>query len=130
MATINAVLYHKTQNFFWVGFYFKNNNQLIVGPYQGPVACQILPFPNGVCWAAVCSNEPLIVNDVHEFPGHVSCDSRSKSEIVLPIKNNQGEIIAVLDIDSDKLNQFDEDDKNGLTDILNLLNPNYIKNYP
>jgi L-methionine (R)-S-oxide reductase len=126
LATINALLYHKMQNFFWIGFYFKIDNQLIVGPYQGPVACQILPFPNGVCWACVNKGESIIVEDVNNFPGHIACDSRSKAEIVLPLKNSRGETIAVFDIDSDKLNQFDNDDLIGLTNILGLINSRLI----
>jgi GAF domain-containing protein len=126
MATINAVLYHKMSHFFWVGFYFVQNKLLVVGPYQGPLACQILPYPDGVCWAAVNRNEAIAVDDVHKFPGHIACDSRSASEIVLPLRNGANKIIAVLDIDSDKINQFDDDDIIGLSSILSLLNPLYF----
>lgn len=121
MSTINAVLYHKMQDYFWVGFYFVRGNELIVGPYQGPVACQRLKKPQGVCWTSVITRNPVVVADVEEFPGHIACDSRTKSEIVIPIKNSTGEVIAVLDIDSDKLNHFDNDDKQGLQNIISLI---------
>ncbi|MCG8700407.1 MAG: GAF domain-containing protein, partial [Bacteroidales bacterium] len=83
MATINAVLYHKMPGFFWVGFYFLKDGQLVVGPYQGPLACQILEKDKGVCWAAVNGDETMLVPDVEAFPGHIACDSRSKSELVV-----------------------------------------------
>jgi L-methionine (R)-S-oxide reductase len=129
MSTINAILYHKMQNFFWVGFYFVNKEILEVGPYQGAVACQVLKKPNGVCWASVLKQEPIIVEDVAEFPGHIACDSRSKSEIVIPVKNSGGEVIAIFDIDSDKLCQFDEEDKNGLIKIISLINQDFINRF-
>jgi L-methionine (R)-S-oxide reductase len=121
MSTINAVLYHKMSNFFWIGFYFIKNNELIVGPYQGPLACQILPNPKGVCWHAVINRQPVTVPNVEAFPDHIACDSRSKSELVELIYNSKDEIIAVLDIDSNKLDQFDKDDIDGINTILTLL---------
>lgn len=126
ISTINAVLFHKMPGFFWVGVYYVRDNELIVGPYQGPLACQILNYPNGVCWKAVIDNSTVIVDDVHAFPDHIACDSRSKSEIVIPIKNSNGTIKAVLDIDSNKPAQFDTDDKMGLEKIIGLLNTGYI----
>ncbi len=129
LATINAILYHKNPGFFWVGFYMKNNNQLIVSAYQGPVACQILPEPKGVCWAVVKSKKSIIVPDVTKFPDHVACDNRSKSEIVIPLKNKNEEVIGVLDIDSDNLSFFDQDDLIGLERIVQLLNPDFINNF-
>ena len=86
MATINAILYHKMDGFFWVGFYLLWNDRLLVGPYQGPLACLELPRDKGVCWAAINSGNSVVVHDVHEFPGHIACDSRSKSEIVIPVQ--------------------------------------------
>jgi L-methionine (R)-S-oxide reductase len=121
MATIVAVLHHKMEYFFWTGFYFLDNEELIAGPYQGPVACQLLAKNNGVCWAAINQKTALIVPDVHNFPGHIACDSRSNSEIVIPVKNNQGNIIGVLDVDSKDLNAFDEADREGLEKIVSLL---------
>lgn len=129
MSTINAILYHKMQNFFWVGFYFVSEEILEVGPYQGAVACQILKKPNGVCWASVIKQEAIIVENVEEFPGHIACDSRSKSEIVIPVKNSDGKVIALFDVDSDKLNQFNEEDKNGLSHIISLINKDFINRF-
>jgi GAF domain-containing protein len=126
MSTIAAVLFHKLPYFSWCGFYYLHNNELIVGPYQGPVACQVLAQHKGVCWAAIDSNRTVIVPDVEKFPGHIACDSRTKSEIVVPIANEKGEVIAVLDVDSRQLNSFDEDDKNGLEAIIKLIEPLHI----
>jgi L-methionine (R)-S-oxide reductase len=124
MATVCAVLHHKMSHHFWTGFYFvagDNGDELHVGPYQGPVACQVLR-DRGVCLHCARTGQPVLVPDVEHFPGHIACDARSKSEIALPvIKGDQ--VIAVLDIDSDKLAQFDEDDIAPLTEILGLLQP-------
>lgn len=124
MSTINAVLYHKMKNFFWVGFYTLNNEKLTVGPYQGPLACQELKYPQGVCWHTIIQKSSQIVPNVEEFPGHIACDSRSKSEIVVPIFNSSGSVMGVLDIDSDKIEQFDELDLQGLNKIISLLKTN------
>ena len=121
LATIEAVLHHKMQAFFWTGVYALIDDELIVRSYQGPVACQKLRHHVGVCWAAVSSGETVIVPNVEEFPGHIACNSLSKSAIVIPIRNQEGEIFACLDIDSDKLNAFDLEDKEGLIKILSLL---------
>jgi L-methionine (R)-S-oxide reductase len=122
MATLCAVLHHKMSHHFWTGFYFVNSgNELHIGPYQGPVACQVLQ-DNGVCLHCVRTKQPVVVPDVHQFPGHIACDARSKSEIVLPVMKGD-EVIAVLDVDSNKLAQFDEDDVAPLAQILSLLQP-------
>ena len=110
MATIAAVLSNKFDYFFWFGFYFLHGDKLIVGPYQGPVACQVLQG-TGVCLAAVAQNQSIVVADVHKFPGHIACDSRSNSEIVVLVRNPQGNIMAVLDVDSIAFNSFDETDR-------------------
>jgi GAF domain-containing protein len=110
MATIAAVLSHKFDYFFWCGFYFVEGDKLIVGPYQGPVACQVLQG-SGVCLAAVNQNQSIVVPDVHAFPGHIACDSRSNSEIVVPVRNAGGKIMAVLDVDSAASGSFDETDR-------------------
>jgi GAF domain-containing protein len=110
MATINAILYHKMDGFFWVGFYLLKEDRLIVGPYQGPLACLELEKDKGVCWAGVNQNQPIVVEDVHRFPGHIACDSRSKSEIVIPLRNRDNKVIGVLDIDSNLLSNFDNTD--------------------
>jgi L-methionine (R)-S-oxide reductase len=85
MATIVAVLHHKMESFFWTGFYCLKNGELIVKTYQGPVACQVLEKDTGVCWAGINQEKSIIVPDVHFFPGHITCDSRSQSEIVVPL---------------------------------------------
>jgi L-methionine (R)-S-oxide reductase len=121
MATIIAVLHHKMEYFFWTGFYLIDNGEMTVNIYQGPVACQILEKNKGVCWAAFNKKETVIVDDVHQFPGHIACDSRSRSEIVVPFKNKSGEYIGVLDIDSKELASFDETDAKWLEKILNLI---------
>jgi GAF domain-containing protein len=121
MSTIVAVLHHKMDYFFWTGFYILEEGELIVGPYQGPVACILLEKDKGVCWAGVNKGETIVVPNVHEFPGHIACDSRSNSEIVLPLKNKQGEVYGVLDVDSTEYNSFDEVDALWLEKILKLL---------
>jgi GAF domain-containing protein len=123
MATIIALLHHKMKGFFWTGFYLiQKDGRLCVGPYQGPVACQELAKNTGVCWAAVNDQKPVIVGDVNQFPGHIACDSRSKSEITLPVRDRSGNIVGVLDVDSNVYNNFDETDANELSKILTLIN--------
>ncbi len=121
MATISALLHHKMSSFFWTGFYRLEDDRLVVGPYQGPLACAILPGPDGVCWAAVTHEKTMIVADVHAFPGHVACDARSQSEIVVPVRNAAGRILAVLDVDSDQLDTFSQTDRLGLEQIVSLV---------
>ena len=122
MATIIAVLHHKMDTFFWTGFYGIENGEMTVKMYQGPVACQVLGKNHGVCWAAFNRKETVIVEDVHLYPGHITCDSRSNSEIVVPLKNANGEIIGVLDIDSQEKAAFDDIDARWLEKILELIN--------
>lgn len=126
MATINAILYHKNQNFFWVGFYLLKSTRLVVGPYQGPVACQELAYSKGVCWASIQSAKSIVVEDVEEFPDHIACDARSKSEIVIPVFNSKSLPVGVLDIDSDKKANFDDIDRVGLEKIVSLLNLSWV----
>ena len=121
MATINALLYHKMDGFFWTGFYLLKEGQLIVGPYQGPVACQTLAKNKGVCWAALNSKKVVVVPDVEKFPGHIACDSRSKSEIVIPVKDGNGQISSVLDVDSQVYDHFNETDEAELKRICSLV---------
>ncbi len=121
MASICAVLHHKMEHFFWTGFYLHKDGKLIVGPYQGPVACQELEKDKGVCWAAVNTGAPMVVPDVHAFPGHIACDSRSKSEITLPVFDGQGAIFAIFDVDSDQTGSFNEVDRSFLEKILALI---------
>lgn len=122
MATIVAVLHHKMEYFFWTGFYTLKSGDLIVKNYQGPLACQVLAKHQGVCWAGINQMKTIVVADVHQFPGHIACDSRSRSEIVIPVKNQAGEITGVLDVDSDHLNSFDSTDAEWLEKIVNLIN--------
>jgi GAF domain-containing protein len=122
MATINAILYHKMDGFFWVGFYLLKDGHLLVGPYQGPLACLELEKDKGVCWAGINQNQSIVVQDVHQFPGHIACDSRSKSEIVVPIRNPDNRVIGVLDIDSSLISNFDDTDAFHLEKIVDLLN--------
>jgi len=121
MATIIAVLHHKMDTFFWTGFYLIENGEMTVNMYQGPVACQVLEKNKGVCWAAFNKKETVVVEDVHQFPGHIACDSRSNSEIVVPLKNRGGEIIGVLDVDSKDKAVFDDTDAQWLEKILKLI---------
>lgn len=107
--------------FFWVGFYLVKNNQLVLGPFQGPVACTRINLGKGVCGTSWKENRVVIVDDVDEFPGHIACSSLSKSEIVLPIYNSNKEIVGVLDVDSDTLKTFDTTDERYLNQILEFL---------
>ena len=121
MATVAAILHHKMDGFFWTGFYLLRDGNLLVGPYQGPVACQVLAKDTGVCWWGISQGKTIIVPDVEQFPGHIACDSRSRSEIVVPVRDKKGQIIAVLDVDSKLLDQFDETDAAGLEKIIGLI---------
>lgn len=120
MATICAVLHPKMPHHLWTGFYSVADEQLHVGPYQGAVACQTLK--GGVCLRCAETGRPIVVPDVEQFPGHIACDPRAKSEIVLPLMADE-RVVAVLEIDADKVAQFDEDDVPPLTSILALLQP-------
>ncbi|MCX6278227.1 MAG: GAF domain-containing protein [Bacteroidetes bacterium] len=121
MATIVAVIHHKMDCFFWTGFYLLNNGDLIVKTYQGALACQILKRHTGVCWAGIDQAKTIIVPDVDQFPGHIACDSRSQSEIVIPVRDQTGKIVGVLDVDSESLNSFDETDAQWLERIVKLI---------
>lgn len=122
MATIAALLHAKLRHHSWTGFYFvAAHDELHVGPYQGAVACQVLKG-RGVCLAAATSKAAVVVPDVEAFPGHIACDSRSRSEIVIPLIKDK-RVIAVLDIDSGSLASFDDDDVEPLGRIVALLEP-------
>ncbi len=122
MATICAVLHAKLPHHFWTGFYFLvDENTMHVGPYQGPVACQVLEGA-GVCLHGARTGQAVVVPDVEAFPGHIACDSRSKSEIVIPLKKGD-RVVAVLDVDARELARFDADDVQPLTRIVDLLQP-------
>lgn len=120
MANLTAAL-KEAFNFFWVGFYVVRNNQLILGPFQGPIACTRIAFGRGVCGTSWKEKKVIVVPDVDEFPGHIACSSLSKSEIVVPVFRDN-EVVAVLDVDSDTLNSFDDVDARWLSKIVSLLN--------
>ena len=119
MANISACL-KDTFNFWWVGFYRVIADELVLGPFQGPLACTRIKKGKGVCGTAWQNAETVIVADVDEFPGHIACSSLSKSEIVVPVFND-GEVVAVLDIDSERLANFDETDKSYLEKLVSFL---------
>lgn len=120
MANVAAALKEQFQ-WFWVGFYVVKNNELVLAPFQGPVACTRIQKGKGVCGTAWQRAETLIVPDVAKFPGHIACNSLSKSEIVVPVKRN-AEVVAVLDVDSDSSDSFDDTDKKYLEEIVTLIN--------
>ena len=115
-----AALIHETFGFWWTGFYIVKSEQLVLGPFQGPIACTRIPYGKGVCGTSWQRQETIVVPDVHEFPGHIACSSLSRSEIVVPIFSNN-EVYAVLDIDSKELATFDDTDKDWLEKIVELL---------
>ncbi|WP_433884997.1 GAF domain-containing protein [Pseudomonas vranovensis] len=112
-AQFSAFLYSQVEDLNWAGFYLNRNEQLVLGPFQGQVACVRIPFGRGVCGAAAASRESQRVEDVHAFPGHIACDSASNSELVIPLVKD-GRLIGVLDLDSPKLARFSEVDQAGL----------------
>lgn len=121
MATVASILHHAHEHYFWTGFYLvdpEKPDELVIGPYQGALGCLRIPFGKGVCGAAAARRETLIVPDVHEFPGHIACDARSESEIVAPVFDRSGRLIAVFDVDSDRKAMFDETDREALEAIL------------
>lgn len=120
LSNASALLHDALKDINWVGFYLVHNNELLLGPFQGKTACVHIQIGKGVCGMAVLKEETQLVYDVHEFPGHIACDSASRSEIVVPIRVNQ-KIVGVLDIDSPITGRFDELDKEGLTEVVRIL---------
>ena len=120
LANIAAAL-KEAFDFFWVGFYIKKENQLVLGPFQGPIACTRINFNRGVCGHCYSTKQTVIVPDVEIFPGHIACSSASKSEIVLPAFDKNGDVFLVLDVDSDVLNDFSTDDAEGLEQIMRIV---------
>ena len=120
MATINSVLSHRFPYFYWTGFYRLCGDRLVVGPYIGTVGCLQIELGRGVCGVAAEQRKTLIVPDVNHFPGHIACDPNSKSEIVVPLFAHDGALVGVLDVDSDRLDAFDEEDRVGLERIATL----------
>lgn len=121
MATAAAILHHKMPHYFWTGFYTLIDGELIVGPYQGPLACQVLEKKKGVCWAGFDGKKTIVVPNVHEFPGHIACDHQSNSEIVVPLLNEDNQVWGILDVDSRKLEAFSDIDKEWLEKIIKLI---------
>jgi L-methionine (R)-S-oxide reductase len=120
MSTINAVLAQQFSYYYWTGFYRVCGDRLIVGPYIGTVGCLQIPIGKGVCGTAAEQRQTVVVPDVNAFPGHIACDAKSKSEIVVPVFGPDAELIAVLDVDSDQFAAFDEVDREGLETICSL----------
>ena len=120
MSTINSVLANRFPHFFWTGFYRVCGDRLIVGPYIGTLGCLQIEYGRGVCGTAAQKKKTVIVPDVNQFPGHIACDPNSKSEIVVPVFAPDRSLIAVLDVDSDQLSAFDEEDARGLERIAGL----------
>lgn len=121
MATVSNILHYAFDHYFWTGFYVvdpEKPTELVIGPYQGSMGCLRIPFGRGVCGAAAESRETQVVEDVHAFPGHIACDARSQSEIVIPVFDDAGDLIAVFDVDSDQKAMFDETDRRGLETIM------------
>ena len=121
MATAAALLHHKMPHFFWTGFYRLVDEDLIVGPYQGPIACLLLERGKGVCWAGIRDGRPVLVPDVQAFEDHIACDARSRSEVVIPVTDSSDRIVAVLDVDSDQPDAFCQADVDGLVRICALI---------
>lgn len=116
---------HQTFGFLWTGCYFVKENELVLGPFQGPIACTRIAKGKGVCGAAWSQNKTILVPDVEAFPGHIACSSLSKSEIVIPLRNKNGEVVGVLDIDSAILNDFDNNDQLFLEQIAEMISNKY-----
>jgi GAF domain-containing protein len=120
MSNVAAAI-HQTMGFWWTGFYRVIDNELVLGPFQGPVACMHIPYGKGVCGTAWQRAETIIVPDVEQFPGHIACSSESKSEIVVPVFGREGKVMAVFDIDSEHLATFDDIDRKYLEEICQLI---------
>ncbi|MEO3866172.1 GAF domain-containing protein [Rheinheimera fenheensis] len=126
MANLSALLFNNLPDLNWAGFYIMRDGELVLGPFQGQVACVRIPVGKGVCGTAVATGQVQLVKDVHEFPGHIACDAASNSEIVLPLRH-QGDIIAVLDIDSPSLARFDSEDQAGLEQLISVFEQHLAK---
>ncbi|HHY76793.1 MAG TPA: GAF domain-containing protein [Firmicutes bacterium] len=120
LANASALLWLALKDINWVGFYLMHEGQLVLGPFQGKPACIYIPVGKGVCGTAVAQNRTVRVSNVHEFPGHIACDAASNSEIVIPIRH-EGEIVGVLDIDSPLFDRFDDEDQEGLEELVRIL---------
>lgn len=114
LSNVSALLSMELDNINWVGFYLLNENELVLGPFQGKPACVTIPIGKGVCGTAVSTDSLQLVKDVHDFPGHIACDSSSRSELVMPLHDKSGRVIAVLDIDSPTTGRFSDTDGEGI----------------
>lgn len=114
LSNVSALLSMELDNINWVGFYLLNENELVLGPFQGKPACVTIPIGKGVCGTAVSTDSLQLVKDVHDFPGHIACDSSSRSELVMPLHDKSGRVIAVLDIDSPAIGRFSDTDGDGI----------------
>lgn len=120
LANASALLFTTLPDLNWAGFYLREDDRLFLGPFQGKPACTVIPFGKGVCGTAAREDRALLVPDVHAFPGHIACDSASRSELVIPIRQN-GRVVAVLDLDSPVPGRFSEEDLSGLTALVRIL---------
>jgi len=118
MASVSAVLAGEFDYFYWTGFYRLLGGELVIGPYQGTLGCLRIALDRGVCGAAVRQGISLVVDDVHDFPGHIACDAKSRSEIVVPVRGPTGGLMGVLDVDSEQIGAFCETDRQGLERIV------------
>jgi len=125
-ANFSSLLYHSLPDVNWVGFYLLKNDELVLGPFQGKPACVRIAIGKGVCGVAAKQLQTILVDNVHEFPGHIACDSASNSEIVVPLVV-EGQLIGVLDLDSPSLARFDDDDASGLNELTNIFLENVVK---
>ncbi len=121
MSTLAALLHSSMPRNSWTGFYLYEDGELIIGPFQGPVACLKLKKDTGVCWAALNSGKAQVVPDVHAFPGHIACDAASCSEVVIPCRDKAGNIYAVLDIDSHEYNSYNDKDASELIKLVEMI---------
>ena len=120
LANASALLWETLEGINWAGFYKMTDGKLVLGPFQGKTACIIIPVGRGVCGTAVAEDRTQLVPDVHQFPGHIACDSASNSEIVIPLRKN-GQVVAVLDIDSPSVGRFTDEDKTGLEAVAKII---------
>ena len=121
LSNVSAALYEQMEDINWAGFYLVRDGRLVLGPFQGKTACIHIEIGRGVCGTAVSENRIIRVQDVHEFPGHIACDAASRSEIVLPLRREDGQILGVLDIDSPLIGRFTEEDEHGLAPIADYI---------
>ena len=124
LANVSAAIWQEMDHINWVGFYLMEGGKLVLGPFQGKPACIEIAVGKGVCGTAVAERKTQLVEDVHQFPGHIACDSASNSEIVVPLRKN-GAVVAVLDIDSPSVGRFDEDDRDGLEQVAKIIEKSF-----